>query len=1042
MSEPRNSSRNSMLKMSRKAQTAYKRAVEVIKKLRSQDAKDAILDLSNQNLTILPPEIGELRGLRELRLSLNQLKILPPEIGQLTSLTSLDLSHNQLKILPPEIGQLIKLVEVDLSSNKLEFLPSQITQLKALKQLEAHSNKIRLLPPEIGQIKTLEGLSLHNNQLTTLPADIVTLNALQKLNLGGNRLSCLPLLITKLTNLKHLYLWDNQLTNIPPEIAQLTQLTHLYLNHNQLSLLPAEFSQLTNLTHLYIWNNHFAELPKEIIKLRSLSELDLSLNRLSTLPPELGQLEALVELDLSGNNLSTLPPELGQLKALKSLYLTDNKIGALPSELRNLKELKELYLHGNPNLGLPEVLLGPKLHDVRYKGAVAAEPRAILDFYFARQEQGEAPMQEVRLLLVGRGRVGKTSLLKALLGEKPDAQEKETPGITVQRLDLNCMRGAVRGLVWDFGGQEFLHGTHQIFLSERCVYVLVLEGRKDDWETETDYWIRFIQSFGGDSPVVVLLNKYDEHRFSVDRFRLKERCSQIVDFVETDAFTGLGIATLLNLLQQIVNNMEDVWKGVPKKWHRVKEELTQMPESFLEYKDYQALCHRLGVEESEQQDSLAENLHRLGIALNFRNHHRLRHTSVLKPQWVTEGVYGVLRFAQKQDCHGVFKHEWLAQALSPKDYPSEKHAFVMELMEKFEVAFALEVPGLGPRKPIEAQRWLIPELLPEVQPVPFDEFRQSSVQRLRFTYPEAIPPGLLSRLIVRTHELSEGHENWRWRSGVLLEWADSRALVRLDRQQRRTEVAVIGGTSEMRQNLFDIVRAHLNVLHGKVSVVEEVQALDDPEKWVEMRELRMAEREKDDTLKVSVGRGLETERVKLPVVTTLNMVESEAARRAAGPDAERRLQLFISYAHRNEKELTPFRQHLTLLSQQGYIQVWNDRDLVAGEKWETGIMDVLKRADIVLLFYTTAARVSKFIQEKELLISLDRYDAGECTLIWVPLERSDLDPSHPLEKRLKDIQCATQDACPIYKFDFPSLGWLQVEESIRKAVQKRRKRAL
>jgi len=42
----------------------------------------------------------------------------------------------------------------------------------------------------------------------------------------------------------------------------------------------------------------------------------------------------------------------------------------------------------------------------------------------------------------------------------------------------------------------------------------------------------------------------------------------------------------------------------------------------------------------------------------------------------------------------------------------------------------------------------------------------------------------------------------------------------------------------------------------------------------------------------------------------------------------------------------------------------------------TGIMEVLKRADIVLLFYTTAARISKFIQEQELPISLDRSDAG------------------------------------------------------------------
>ena len=44
--------------------------------------------------------------------------------------------------------------------------------------------------------------------------------------------------------------------------------------------------------------------------------------------------------------------------------------------------------------------------------------------------------------------------------------------------------------------------------------------------------------------VVVALNKYELHSFSVDRFRLQERCPQIVGFVETDAFSGRGIAAL------------------------------------------------------------------------------------------------------------------------------------------------------------------------------------------------------------------------------------------------------------------------------------------------------------------------------------------------------------------------------------------------------------------------------------------------------------------------------------------------------------------
>jgi len=621
-------------------------------------------------------------------------------------------------------------------------------------------------------------------------------------------------------------------------------------------------------------------------------------------------------------------------------------------------------------------------------------------------------------------------LLKALRKKTLDLKEPETPGISVLPLELRCKSGTAKAHVWDFGGQEFLHGTHQIFLSDRCVYVLVLEGRESNWETETDYWLKFIQSYGGDSPVLVVLGKYVQHSFSVDRYRLLERCPQIVGFVPVDAVDGLGVAELRELLETTVNGMPEVWQGVPKNWHRVKVALEGMGSSFLTYREYQRLCSENGVTLEREQDSLAQTLHRLGIALNFRDHHRLRNTSVLKPQWVTEAIYGLIRHTQKQDNHGVLWEKELAAALQPvAEYPPESHGFVVSLMEKFEVAFMLEDGAES------GKSWLIPELLGEEQPDPFLQFRREGVQRLRFSYPDALPPGLLPRLIVRTREMSSPHPNWRWRSGVVLEWGTCQALVRLDRLERRTEVAVCGGSLEERQGLFDIIRSHLLVLHGNVRTVEETQIESHPGVWVKVARLRLEERDEEEFIKELID---ENTTVKVDVSKELDQVESDAATEAAGPDAQRRCHLFISYAHVNEEWLVPFRPHLTLLSQQGYIQIWHDRNLVAGEKWETGILEELNRAEIVLLFYTTGARVSHFIQETELPISLDRSDKGECALLWVPLERDELDKNHPLEKRLSAITCATLDKQKIYDFKHEPMGWMQVEESIRKAVEKRR----
>ena len=75
-----------------------------------------------------------------------------------------------------------------------------------------------------------------------------------------------------------------------------------------------------------------------------------------------------------------------------------------------------------------------------------------------------------------------------------------------------------------------------------------------------------------------------------------------------------------------------------------------------------------------------------------------------------------------------------------------------------------------------------------------------------------------------------------------------------------------------------------------------------------------------------------------------------------------------------------------------------------------------------MLFYTTAARVSDFIQQTEVPTALARSDAMQCAMIWVPLERNDLAANHPLEQRLKKLQCATRDARPVYDFEIVQKG--------------------
>src|SRR5262249_12093289 len=145
------------------------------------------------------------------------------------------------------------------------------------------------------------------------------------------------------------------------------------------------------------------------------------------------------------------------------------------------------------------------------------------------------PLNEAKLILVGRGGVGKTSLIKRLVHDTFDEGEPETPGVNIQPWELKMPDGdTVRLHVWDFGGQRILHGTHQFFLTERTLYLLVLSGREDSATQDAEYWLQLIRSFGENSRVIIALNKSTKHPFDLNRGLLLEKYPFIADFVKTD----------------------------------------------------------------------------------------------------------------------------------------------------------------------------------------------------------------------------------------------------------------------------------------------------------------------------------------------------------------------------------------------------------------------------------------------------------------------------------------------------------------------------
>ncbi|MEM9120021.1 MAG: COR domain-containing protein [Cyanobacteria bacterium P01_F01_bin.56] len=647
---------------------------------------------------------------------------------QLKNLQSLDLSYNQLSRLLPEIGQLTHLQFLNLSSNRLSRLPPEIGQFTSLQSLAIRSNQLSRLPPEIGQLTHLQSLNLYNNQLSHLPPEIGQLTHLQSLNLYNNQLSRLPPEIIQLTSLQFLELYNNQLSRLLPEIVQLTHLQFLDLSSNQLSSLPPEIGQLTHLQSLNLSSNPLSSLPPEIVQLIHLQSLNLSDSQLSSLPSEISQLTQLTQLDLSYNQLSSLPPEIGQLIHLQSLNLSGNCLEDPP----------------------PEVLR---------KGT-----QGILNYLRQQLEQGKDYIYEAKFLIVGEGGAGKTSLAKKIENPNYELQreEKSTEGIDVVRWEFDFQKDRpFRVNIWDFGGQEIYHSTHQFFLTKRSLYALVVDTRENN--KDLYYWLNIVRLLSNDSPVLIVKNEKQDRTCDVNDRRERGEFLSLKEILATNLKTNRGLDDIKETIQRYITALPHVGQSLPKKWVDVRKALEADARSYISLDEYCQICEANDFQQRQDQLQLSDYLHDLGVCLHFQTDPLLKKILILKPEWGTTAVYKALDTREVQENLGRFSRAQLDIIWSDSEYADMRDE-LLQLMMRFKLCY--KIPGAD-------NEYIAPQLL-DVESPDYDwDDNHNLLLRYRYTF---MPKGILTRLIVEMHEFIEA-QTLVWKSGVVLTNEAARAEV-------------------------------------------------------------------------------------------------------------------------------------------------------------------------------------------------------------------------------------------------------------------------
>ena len=961
------------------------------------------LNVSDNQLASLPSEIGNLGNLQQLDVSDNQLTSLPNKIGNLANLQQLDVSDNQLTSLPNEIGSLGNLQELNVSDNQLISLPSEIGNIGNLQQFYVYFNKLTSLPSEIGNLNNLQELDVFDNQLTSLPNEIGNLDILQQLDVSDNQLTSLPSEIGNLDILQELNASGNRLTSLPNEIGNLDNLQQLDVSDNQLTSLPSEIGNLDILQELDVSDNQLTSLPSEIGSLVNLKQLDVSGNQLTSLPSEIGSLDILQELNASGNRLTSLPSEIGSLGNLRQLNVSSNQLLHLPKSLDNLTNLNQLFLHANTSLNIPPDILGPTYDEIILSKALVSKPKDILGYYF-RTRKSKQPLNEAKLILVGRGEVGKTSLVSRLIDDTFSQRQRKTDGIKISNWEIELKKKEkVRLNVWDFGGQEIMHATHQFFLTERSLYLLVLDGRGGLEDNDAEYWLKIISSFGADSPVIIVLNKIKTHPFDLNRKALLDKYPFIKAFVKTDCKDRIGIQLLLKEIKNETDALENLRVPFPAAWFAIKERIASMKQNYLTFAEFKEFCQKNGETEDDAQDSLAYYLHQLGIALNYKDDPRLKEKHILNPFWLTQGIYKILNSSLLEVKNGEITENDISKILDKKKYPKEMHCFLLELMKKFELCF---------QTPKKENSYLIPELLSKQEPSAKD-FMPEECLNFQYNY-SVLPPGLLPRFIVRTYTLSEGQK--RWRSGVILQLDGCKALVRADVAEKKVTINILGPIDK-RKNLLAVIRNDFEKIHADIKNLQPDEIVPVPgySKF---------------TIAYSKLLGLEWNGIeyyneildgkllRINVKELLNGVDFAKQKTGVA-------KVFISYCHKDENYKNQLETHLKILQRQNIISPWNDRRIIVGENWEPEIDRNLDEADIIILLISADFVASNYCYDIELRRAIERHDKNDAIVIPVFVRKCNWSKAP-----FRNIQGLPKDAKPVKNFKDKDEAWTEISKAV------------
>jgi internalin A len=767
------------------------------------------LDLGRR--TDLPPSVLELKQLTTLRIgspAFFAIDLISGLTG-LRELTVYDGIPTGLFRATRDLG----LRHIELSGNTY-LPPEDVSRFGYMQTLESISLPVSEFPTELAGLPCLQSMTLRlRDTKSGVPDQIAEFEHLRELAIYSDRYSRAINVSKQLLKLRHLTqlaLPGANLENVYPRLPELSALTHLNLGDCGIQEWEPILDASRRLQSLDVAKNYLVGPPRKICEATELQSLLLDGNNIQTVPEETAAFAQLEVLSLANTRLSTFPLPVLRLRKLKDLNVSENPFGELPPEIVLLDRLENLKIAETGLRRLPSAIANlTRLHNLSLSSSafefpppeiVAQGALGIQNYFSALAETPPERLYEAKLLIVGEGAVGKTWLATKLVEPHRDLDRQPPPSDSTEGIEIRPwdeptrLTDRFRINVWDFGGQEIYHATHQFFLTKRSLYLFVWDARKEDRTGGFDYWLNVVKLLSAGSPTMIVLNKADERVREIDEVDLKNHFPNIQEFHKVSARTGMGMDTLRQRVVATVTSLPHVGDEWPRTWNNVRLTLESDSRDYITREEFEGICREQQIPDA-QMSSLAAYLHDLGVVLHFQEDAVLRRIVILRTEWGTNAVYRVLDTRTVQDARGRFTVSDLSVIWGSAKYPVTRHPDLLHLMMKFELCFPLGQSGV----------YVAPELLAAEAPALDWDTRDNLVFQYHYLF---MPAGIITRFIARMHAWIEGDKFWR--NGVALKGRSNRAVVISEPLNRRIRIALAG---PQRRELLAIVRYQIDDIH-------------------------------------------------------------------------------------------------------------------------------------------------------------------------------------------------------------------------------------